>query len=62
MIKYVIKRDGRKKEYNVEFIKQAIKNKYFPIDVFIYLSSSILIKLFFGIILTLFITQASPAI
>ena len=28
MIKYVIKRDGRKKEYNGEFIKQAIKNAY----------------------------------
>ena len=24
MIKYVIKRDGRKKEYNGEFIKQII--------------------------------------
>ena len=32
MIKYVIKRDGRKKEYNGEFIKQAIKNAY--VDVY----------------------------
>ena len=28
MIKNVIKRDGRKKEYNGEFIKQAIKNAF----------------------------------
>ena len=32
MIKYVIKRDGRKKDYNGEFIKQAIKNAY--VDVY----------------------------
>ena len=32
MIKNVIKRDGRKKEYNGEFIKQAIKNAY--VDVY----------------------------
>ena len=32
MIKYVIKRDGRKKEYNGEFIKQAIKIAY--VDVY----------------------------
>ena len=32
MIENVIKRDGRKKEYNGEFIKQAIKNAY--VDVY----------------------------